>query len=182
MEIEGFRQVTHIIALAKELYDIGRFDIVEKQFVDPLCYDVWCENVWAVITSVFSVFNSSYDEKNEDDIMVFEDDVIGDYYRMACDYGRRHGVSHAENPFVTEAEQMVSASLNFCCSLEWELLGYTKTKKAARKSKLIVYAGVCECDCHTNLAYNLVWIYKWFSDKCAEFKEQETDVKEVIAS
>jgi len=173
MEIEGFRQVTHIIALAKELYDIGRFDIVENQFFDSLCYDVWGENMWAVITSVFSVFNSSYDEKNEDDIMVFEDDVIRDYFRMAWEYGRSQGVSNAENPFVTEAEQMVSARLNFCCSLGWNLLGYTKTKKAARKSKLIVYAGVCECDCHTNLAYGLIQIYKWFSGKCAEFRKQE---------
>ncbi len=31
MEIEGFGEVAGIVALAKELHDIGRFDIVENK-------------------------------------------------------------------------------------------------------------------------------------------------------
>ena len=55
--------------------------------------------------------------------------------------------------------------------MNWKLLGYTKTSRTAKQSKLIVYIGMCECDCHTNLAYSLIQLYKWFSDKCAEFAE-----------
>jgi hypothetical protein len=172
MEIESFREVTEIIALAKELRDMGRYDIVENNFSDILSCDSWSENMYGAITSVFSGFSAGYDEGNETETFVFTDDVIGEYYRPAPEYGRRHNVPHDMNPFVTEAEREARRLLNFCGAADFKLLGYTRTEKAAKRSKLIVRICMCDCDCHGRLAYGLVRLYGWFSDKVAESKKQ----------
>ena len=174
MEIEGFDEIIGIIKLAKELHDIGRFDIVKEQFFETLSWDSYYENILGAISSVFSEYYSDYDDETETEYMIFEDDVIGGYYEMAWEYGRNHKVSHDENPYVIEAKNEISNRLSFCYSMDWKLLGYTKTKKTAKQSKLIVYVGSCECDCHTHLAYSLARLYKWFSDKVAEFEKQRT--------
>ena len=178
MEIEGFNEIASILTLAKELHDIGRFDIVEKQFFDTLCCDSWLENSYEVINRVFSGFNTAYDEDNEIVRMIFTDDVIGGYFCMASEYGRIQKVPHEENPFVKAAESEIRRWLNFTYNMDWKLLGYTKTKKAARKSMLIVDTCACEFYEHDHLAYGLLQLYKWFSDRCAEFKKPE----EVIAA
>lgn len=171
MEIEGFGEIMGIITLAKELHDIGREDIVDEQFFDVLCWDSYYENILGAISSIFSGFYSDYDDSSEEEFMIFEDDVISNYFEMAWVYGKKTNTSHDQNPYMIKASNEVSRRLNYCYSMDWKLIGYTKTKKTARQSKLIVYAGVCECDCHTNLAYSLVQLYKWFSDKVAEFKK-----------
>lgn len=178
MEIEGFSEVAGIISLAKELHDIGRFDIVQSQFFDTLCYDSWFENMWGVITSVFTGFYSNYDENDETEMMLFTDAVISDYFTCAWEYGVKKNTPHNKNPYVIEAENEVRQQLSYCYSMNWKLLGYTKTERTARQSKLIVYIGMCDCDCHTKLAYGLIQLYKWFSDKVIEFKK----LKEVMAA
>lgn len=173
MEIEGFSEVINTITLAKELHDIGRFDIVQTQFFDTLCYDTWLESMFGVITSVFSGFYNKYDENDEAEMMFFTDDVISDYFTYAWEFGIKTNTPYDKNPYVTKAENEVRRWLGFCYSIDWKLLGYTKTKKKAKQSKLIVYIGACDCDCHNHLAYSLIQIYKWFSDKCAEFTKPE---------
>jgi hypothetical protein len=173
VEIEGFREVTGIISLAKELHDIGRRDIIEQRFFDTLSYDVWLEDMYGTISSVFSGFYNDYDDEGEAELMIFTDDVISDYYCIAWDYGRGHNVPHDENPFVTAAKHEAGRWLSGCYSMDFKLLGYTKTRKTARQSKLIVYAGTCDCDCQARLPYNLIQIYKWFSAQVEKFKMPE---------
>jgi hypothetical protein len=179
MEIEGFNEVAGVIALAKELYDIGRFDVVKEHFFDSLSSDAWLENIWCVISSVFSGFYSDYADDDETELMIFSDDVISDYFTYAWEFGKRTNTPYDKNPYVTEAEREVNYQLGYCYSMGHRLLGYTKTRKAAKQSKLIVYLGMCECDCHTKLAYGLVRLYKWFSDKVAEFKRATEEIEEV---
>jgi hypothetical protein len=54
-----------------------------------------------------------------------------------------------------------------------DFLGYTRTKKTAHKSKLVVYIGLCDCNCYDNLPLSLLQIYKWFTAKNAEFSAME---------
>lgn len=171
VEIEGFNEIIGIITLAKELHDIGRYAIVQEQFFDILSWDGYYENVLGVISSLFSGFYSDYDDNNEEERMIFSDDCISDYYEWAWEYGCSHNVRHDENPYVIEAENEVRKRLGFCYGVGWKLLGYTKTKRTAKQSKLIVYICTCSCDCHGHLAYGLIQLYKWFSDKVAEFKK-----------
>ncbi len=169
MEIEGFNEIIGIITLAKELYDIGRYDIVQQEFFDTLCYDSYCENMLGAIMSVFSGFHSDYDDSNETESMVFTDDVINNYFCLAYEHGRKYKLSHNENPYVMEAEHEVRKWLNFCFSIDWKLLAYTKSKRTARKRKLVVYTSAYEFCEHDYLAYGLIQLHKWFSDKCEEF-------------
>ena len=172
MEIEGFSEIISVLTLAKELHNIDRYDVVEKQFFDILSWDTAFENMMSVIMSVCSGFYSKYDD-NGTEIMIFEDDVISRYFMLAWEYGKRNKIPYTENPFVQQAEQEARRWLYFSYSLEWKLLGYTKTRKAARKSKLIVYTCAYEFCEHDHLAYGLIRLYKWFSDKCGELKESE---------
>lgn len=178
MEIEGFNDIIGIITLAKELHDINRFDIVKDQFCETLCCDSWIEDMYGTVSSVFTGFYSNYDDGNESEIMIFTDDIISDYFTYAWVFGKKTGTPYDKNPFVSEAVQAVRRWFSFCYAMDWKLLGYTKTKKTARQSKLILYVGTCDCDCHNHLAYNLVQLYKWFADKVAEFKKP----KEVVAA
>lgn len=173
MEIERFGEVAGTIALAKALYDIGRFDIVKEQFFDSLCCDSWFENVMGVIASIFSGFYNAYDESDEVETMVFSDDIISDYFMRAWEYQKRTGIPCSKNPYVINADREIRRQLSCCYSMGHRLLGYTKTKRTAGKSKLIVYLGICECDCHTKLAFGLIQLYKWFSDRLAEFDEMK---------
>jgi hypothetical protein len=183
MIIEGFDEIAGIITLAKELHDIGRYNVVRENFFDTLTYDSWVENMYGTISSVFSGFHNTYDCDYETDTMIFTDDVISDYYAYAWEFGKKTNTPYDKNPYAIEAKNEVSERLHFCYSMDWKLLGYTKTKKLAKKSRLIVFIGACECDCHTNLAYGLVKLYKWFSDKCAEFKKiTETTPEEVMTA
>ena len=171
MEIEGYDSIISTLTLAKELHDLNRFDIVEEQFADFLSYDYYHENLFGVITSVFSGFYNNYDDEDTE-IMIFTDDCISKYFEIAWEYGKSHNVSHDENPFVIEANNEVRRHLSYCHSMGWKLLGYTKTKKTARQSMLIVYIAPCTCDSHTTLAYGLIRFYEFFSDKCAEFENR----------
>jgi hypothetical protein len=174
VEIEGFNEIVGIMGIAKFLHDIGRFDIVQERFIDSLCYDTWTEDMWEVITSVFSGFCGSHNDETE--IMIFTDDVITGYYIYAWEYGKKTNTPPGKNQYVIEAEKEARQCLNFTYNMDWKLLGYTKSKRAARKSKLIIYTCAeefCEYDC---LAYGLVHLYKWFKDKSASFaKEVRTE-------
>jgi hypothetical protein len=173
MEIEGFEAIISSVTLAKELRNIDRFDIVRKHFFDTLSWDSTFENLYGVITTIFSGFFSDYDDGDEEECMIFTDDYISRYYEIAWEYGRSHNVRHDENPYVVEAESEVSRRLSYCYSMGYKLLGYTKTNKTARQSKLIVSLGVCDCDSHDSLAYGLIQLYKFFSEKCVEFESRK---------
>jgi hypothetical protein len=173
VEIDGFSEITASLSLAKELYDMGRYDMVQKQFCETLTYDAWYENTYGVITEAFTGFYSDYSDGNEVERMIFSDACISGYYRIAWEYGRSHNVPHDKNPFVIEAENVVRRWLCFSYSLDWALLGYTKTKKAADKSKLIVYTHTCEFCEYDHLAYGLLRLYRFFMEKCADNNQRQ---------
>jgi hypothetical protein len=186
VEIDGFSYIITILALAKELHDIGRSDIVREHFFDTLCCDSYFENIIGLLSALFPVFYSNYDDYDGTDCMIFSGGNISRYYEMAWEYGRSHNVSHDRNPYVIAAEGEVRSRLNFCYSLGWKLLGYTNTKKTAKQSKLIVYMSECDCDCHDQLAYGMIQLYKFFGDKCEEFESRKAILaaarKEVTAA
>jgi len=177
VEIEGFSAILDTIGLAKLFHDIGRFDIVERQFMDTLCFDSWLDNMWAAITSVFSGFCGSQNEDEEMEILIFTDGVLCDYFIHAWEYGKKTHTPTDKNPYVVEAQHEAHQCLNFTYNMEWKLLGYTKSKRAARKSKLVICTYAQEFCEHDYLAYGLVHLYKWFKDKCASFGDSK-EVKE----
>jgi len=173
-EIEGFDAIISTLHLAKELHDIGRFDIVKYQFHNVLCWDGYYENNLNVLSSIFSGFYNDYDEDNDMEFMMFEDDIISEYFVFAWKYGKLHKLSSEQNPYVIQAQDKVRRWLNFSSCTYWKLLAYTKTRKTAQQSKLLIriYTG-CGCNAHEGVAYGLIQLYAWFANMCGEFKALE---------
>ena len=180
MEIEDFSAIITSLTLAKELYDADRFDIVRQGFHDVLCGYSYYENIMVVTSSIFSGFCTTYNEENETDIMTFEDDVISDYFIYAMEYGKQHKLPHDQNPYVSQAHDEVRRWLNCSSCVDWKLLAYTKTKKAAKKSKLLVCIFLsCGCNAQEGVAYGLIQLYSWFKYKSDEFKVADVKRSEV---
>ena len=59
--------------------------------------------------------------------------------------------------------------MNFHCMMDWRLLAYTKSKRMAKKSKLIVSVYLYEFSEYDHLVQGLLMLYKWFSDQCAKW-------------
>ena len=175
VEIEGFESIISQITLAKELHEIGRVDIVEQHFFDEISWDSYFENIYGVLTSIFSGYHSNYDDNDDIEDMVFKDACISNYFIHAWEYGKLHNLPYDQNPYLTQAQSEVGRWLNSSTCVGWKLLGYTKTRKKARQSKLIVqhYTG-CSCNAHEYIAYGLVKLYSWFVEKCDEFDSQTT--------
>ena len=174
MEIEGFNEVLSVVRLAKNLRDMGRADTVTKCFHDVIDYDGYWDSMYALLESVFSGYDTSYNADGDEEVMVFTDNVISEYYVSAWEYGKRHRIPHNLNPLVTAAEHEARKHLGYCYSMSWRLCGYTKTRAAARRSKLIVYS-TCDSCALDQLAYSLLRLYAWFKNQCEEL-ENRTEV------
>jgi len=172
VEIEGFDAIISSLSLAKELHDIDRFDIVEQEFDDSLCWDSYFQNMYGGISSIFTGFESDYSEDNEMELMSFSDDVISNYFVHAWEYGKTHNLHYSQNPYVTEAQHEAQRWFSGSCCVSWKLLSYIRTKKSASQSRFLIcmYNGCGGCDTHKNVAFGLVQLYIWFKNKCAEFE------------
>jgi hypothetical protein len=171
MVIDGFNSLVISLHLAKELHDMGRFEIVQESFHDKLCYDGHYQNIIESITAIFSDFDSEYFDESGVEIMTFRDDVISGYFVHAWEYGKLHNLHYSQNPYVVEAQAEARKWLSVSMCTNWKLLAYIRSKKSAQKSKLMVITDTC-CGCNATdgIAYGLVKLYAWFTSKCAEFK------------
>ena len=175
MDAAYFVNIAAILTLAKALYDIDRLDVIQEGFSDVLDYDDYYINVYGVISLIFSGFENNCDEY-ETEIMIFKDDVISDYFVHAWEYGKKHRLLNAQNPYVTDAQNEVIRWLKVSYCVSSELLAYTKSKRTAKRSKLLIRIDNCGCDAPEKVAYGLIQLYKWFKDKCDEFKAKKAEV------
>lgn len=171
MVIDNFDVIISMITLAKELHDMGRYDIVTQNFHDVLDCDNYHESMYGMIENIFDEYYIRYNEYSEEDLMIFMDDILSNYYINVWEYGQRHNIPHEKNPYVISAQEEISRWLNFSYSLDWNMYGYTKTKKTARQSKLIVCVCACEFCEYEHLAYGLLMIHKWFTEQLEELKK-----------
>lgn len=171
--IEGFQDIIASLLMAKELHDINRHDVMKSQLFDMLSYDDHFENIIGVISSVFSDHFSNCDDDCVD-VMLFHDDVISDYFLHAHEQILRNKMDFDKNPYVLEAREEVQRWFEFSHCTSSKLLAYTKTKRTAQKSRLIVMSDTsCGCNAYEHIAYGLIKLYGWFAKKCTEFKELE---------
>jgi len=181
IEIEGFEDILSQITLAKELHEIGRADIIKRYFSDELSWESYYENILGIQTSLFSDYHSSYDEREAVEEMVFVDEYISDYFVYAWEHGKLHNLPYDQNPHLTQAQIEVERWFKSSACVGWKLLGYTKTKKNARQSKLVVqhYTG-CSCNALEIITYGLIQLYAWFKEKCAGFELLHTTSEKPI--
>lgn len=180
MEIDGFEEILNTVYIAKKLYDMGKYDLVTRNFYDVLCLDTYYENMYGLISNLFAYYDSRYFEFRGIELHVLSDPVIVDFYTLAGEYGRKHKISDEMNPYIGEAEEQVRRQLNFSYCLDWKLKGYTEPKRPfhSRLALFIYQDDWVDLGC---LAYGLIEIYEWFSDACVRLRDILLE-NEVIAA
>ena len=168
MAIEGACEIFNTVYIAKKLYDMGKYGLVKSGFSDTLAYDYYYENMFGLIENIFERHYIRYSEMNCIEIHVVSDKVIVDFYLLAGRYGRRNGVSEAENPYIKAARQEVSNNLSISHCLDWKLMGHTEPKRKFHSRIGLFISHECDCLDLGVLAFRLIEIHEWFADKCVE--------------
>ncbi len=170
MEVEGFDLIFNMIYIAKRLYDIGKYALVEENCGDFLDYDAYYENMYGLIPSLFEHYDCRYSEERGVELHVFSDPVIVDFFKLAGEFGKRNGVADKDNPHIKSAEWEVRRWLDFSYCIDWKLVGHTDPKRPfhSRLGVFIYQDDWADMGC---LTYGLIEIYEWFSDACIRLKE-----------
>ncbi len=170
MAIDAFSSLTNMLYIAKRLYDMGKYELVEQNFFDVLDYDVYYENMYGLIGEIFEYHHCNYSESRYNELHVFSDPVVVDFYTLAGEYGRRNNIPDPLNPYIMEAERQARCHFNFSYCLDWMLKGYTKPKRKfhSRLGLLIYQDDYVDLG---QLAYGLVELYSWFAEQCAALKK-----------
>lgn len=169
MAIECFEEIFNVVYIAKRLYDIDKYELAEKNFFDVLEYDTYFEGMYSLIMELFEYCECNYFESRNVEVYIFSDPVIVDFYILAGEYGRYNGIPDSENPYIEDSYEQVRRRLNFSYCLDWMLMGHTEPIRPYH-SRLGVFAyqdDFVDLGC---LAYELIEIYSWFSEKCIELK------------
>ena len=168
MAIDAFNELFNIVYTAKKLYDMGKYHLVEKYFSDALDYDVYFEDMYYLMENIFEHHHCGFSESRMIELHVLSDPVITDFYALAGEYGKRCGVSAALNPYFKAAQEQARRQLNFSYCLDWILAGHTDERShRSRLGLLISQEDYVDLGL---LAYGLVELYDWFSNRCVELK------------
>ncbi len=169
MAIDRFDSITNMLYIAKRLYDMGKYELIKQNFFDVLDYDVYYENLYGLIGDIFDYHHCNYSESRYNELHVFSDPVVVDFYTLAGEYGQRNNIPDARNPYIRGAEENARRHLNFSYCLDWTLMGHTKPRRKyhSRLGVLIYQDDYVDMGM---LAYGLVEIYSWFSEQSTVLK------------
>jgi hypothetical protein len=167
MAIEGFSEIVSIVYIAKRLFDMGRYELVENSFFSAIDYDVYYENMYSLIGNIFEKHNCICSERRYAEYHILSDPVIADFYILAGEYGRHNGIPDEANPYILAAKQQARLQLNFSYCLDWSLVGHTKPRRKFHSRLRLEIPQDDYVDLGT-LAHRLIELYDWFSKKCAE--------------
>lgn len=170
MAIEGFEEIFNTVYIAKKLYDIGKYDLVKVCFYDTIEYDTYYENMFCLLENLFEYQYSHFSDRRAIELRVMSDHVFVDFYLLAGEYGKRHHVADENNFYIKEAEKMINDNLNCTYSVECKMMWYTDPKRKSR-TRLGVFIYQDDWVDLGGLAYALIEVYEWFSDKCTDLRK-----------
>ncbi len=185
MAIEGFDEIFNTVYIAKKLYDMGKYEIAKYSLYDVIEFDTYYEGMYYLIENLFEHQYSHYSDRRALEMRVISDPIIVDFYRLAGEYGKRHNIADEHNHYILEAQRMIAENLNFSYCVECRIMGYTEPKRKyqSRLGLFIYQDDWVDLGC---LAYALIEVYEWFSNKCADLRKllaaEEFAGKEVIAA
>jgi hypothetical protein len=183
MAIESFDETLNTIYIAKRLYDLGRYELVETSFSDAFHYDFYYENMYGLIDNLYAYHDCRYFENRYVELHILSDPVIVDFYILAGEYGKQNGVPDKQNPYLQEAQQQARKQLSFFYCLDWMLIGHTEPKRPFH-SRLGLFISQEDYIDVGFLALRLIELYGWFSEQCVALKNLLADNsrKEAIAA
>ena len=168
MAIDGFNEIFNVIYIAKKLCDMKKYELVTESFFDVIDYDGYYYNMHELMGNLFEHYDCRYYERTGVDLHILSDAVIVDFFILAGKYGKRNNISDDENPYIREAQQEVRDYLNGFHEVDWMLMGHTEPSRRFHSRLGLFISYECGCLDLGVLVHNLIDLYEWFANKCAE--------------
>jgi len=168
MPVDGFNELFNVVYIAKKLHEMGKYELVKSSFFEYLDLDAYFENMYSLIPNLFEYCDCYYYEYRGIDLHVVSDPVIVDFYILAGKYGKQNNIPDENNPYIKAAQKQTRDYLNISHELDWMLMGHTEPMRPFHSRLGLFISYECGCLDPGVLAYRLIELYKWFSDKCAE--------------
>ena len=169
MAIEGFNEILNIVYIAKKLHELGRYELVKRNFYDSLSQDAYYENMYSLISELFEYHYCRYYEDKNLELHVISDPVITDFYVLAGGYGKLRNIPDEDNPYIEAVEKTVHDKLNFSYCLDWMVMGHPNPKRPYH-SRIGLFISQDDWVDLGLLAYRLIEIYEWYFDKRLELR------------
>lgn len=174
--MDYFGTVINLLYLTKLLLDIGKQEIVDS-FINSVIacdgeidYDTYYEAGLNSSDEVFELTKRYYNEDKCVSAVIMCDAVITDFYKLAGEYGKQHGIQSADNPYIRAAEQAANRRFSFSYNLYWQLKG-CETPKYTNQSKLVLVTYEDDYPDVVGVAIGVAAMYQFFSDKCEELRK-----------
>lgn len=174
MAIEGFEEIFNTIYIAKKLYDLGKYELAKNSFYDVIEYETYYENMFYLLENLFEYQYSHFSDRRAIELRVMSDQVIVDFYLLAGEYGKRHQIADERNHYILEAQEIIDRNLNCTYSVECRVMWYTEPKRKYH-SRLGLFIYQDDWVDLGGLAYALIEVYEWFSDKCNDLRKLLSD-------
>ena len=147
---------------------MGKYELVMESFFDALDYDVYYENMYALMGNIFEYGECQYSECRGVDLYILSDKVIEDFYILMGKYGKRNNIHDTDNPYIKAAHEEIRNNLDISHELDWMLMGHTEPKRRYHSRLGLFISYECGCLDLGVLTYRLIELYEWFSDQCIE--------------
>ncbi len=161
MEIDGFTCIVNTVHIAKQLHMAGRKDLIDTCMNGCLHPDYYYEDMYNLISAVFSDTRNYYRDDFEDEIIIIKDSALTDYFVKAAEYGKRKGIPDDDNPYVKSIYEEANRQFNFSYAMDW-LLNWRGLNMAAR-TRLAIWMSPYDFNEHDNLAFSLLAFQGWLT-------------------
>lgn len=163
MDYESICCSLQAVRAARMFYEYGKLDRLLERDITTSSDDLY-EVYYELLIAATDYMDQKYNESYEYDHWYFSFRSMMQYYRLVREYGSLHSMKLSENPYIMNAERMLSAEL-FECSCDGGMgWGYQKKISSEWSSGLIV-----ETDEYFNSEYRLLEallaIDKWYTDE-----------------
>ena len=151
------------VRIACLFYEHGKLDRLLERSITTSSDDLY-EVYYELLIAATDYMDQKFNEDYEYDHWYFSFRSMMQYYRLVREYGSLHSMKLSENPYIMNAERMLSAEL-FECSCDGGMgWGYQKKISSEWSSGLIV-----ETDEYFNSEYSLLEallaIDEWYADE-----------------
>ena len=172
MDYESACRSLQTVRIACLFYEHGKLDRLLEQSITNSEYDLY-EIYYELLYAACNYASFGYNEEYERSHWYFSFRSMMQYYRLVREYGSLHSMKLSENPYIMNAERMLSAEL-FECSCDGGMgWGYQMKISSKWSSGVMV-----ETDCYFHGEYELLEallaIDAWYTE---EVRKLETLLK-----
>lgn len=137
MDYESICDSLQTISMARLFYEYGKLNRLLERGITTSSDDLY-EIYYELLIAATDYMDQKYNESYEYDHWYFSFRSMMQYYRLVREYGSLHSMKLSENPYIMNAERMLSAEL-FECSCDVGMgWGYQKKISSEWSSGLIV--------------------------------------------